>query len=184
MIVDASLLFSGAQSATGVFSGQALTTTAVSTNIIDLQSAAMVSGAGLTPPAQQGRDLGIAPEWYPIQVKSFVVTSLTGGTSINVQVQGAPDSGSGTPGSYYTIFESGVITVGNATLAGQDLMDAAIASIPAGYAIPRFLQLNYVIVGTMGAGSVFGGLMLGTDNIPTGPLGALSGYKPGFIVNN
>lgn len=181
MILDGTLVFDGTISTSGV-AGVAVTTTRVSTNVIDLQSASIISGQGSS--SNQGRDIGSAPDWYPVHFKCLVVASLTGGTSINVQLQGAPDNGSGSPGSYYTIFESGVITTGNPTLAGQDLIDSAVASIPAGYALPRFLQANYVVVGTYSAGTVFCGITLATDDFPVGPTGAVSGYKPGFVVAN
>jgi hypothetical protein len=161
----------------------AITTTRVSTNIIDLQGANLVSGQGLTPPVQQGRDLGSAPDDHPVHCKVYVTAALLGGTSINVQLQGAPDNGSGSPGTYYTIMESGVILTAN-LLQGQDLIDSAIATVPAGYALPRFLQINYVVVGTYTSGTVFAGLTLATDDFPVGPNANISGYKPGFVVNN
>ena len=89
MFLDANLTFDTAA---------AITTTRVSTNVIDLLA---------------NRDLGVGR----VQVKlvCLVTTAFTSATptaTLNVQLQGAPDNGSGSPGGYATILESGVTPLG------------------------------------------------------------------------
>jgi hypothetical protein len=66
-------------------------------------------------------------------------------------------------------------------------MDMDMPRPPDGIAIPRFLQLNYTIVGTMSGGSTLSAFIVldrddqpyqGTDNAIMG------GYPPGIVIAN
>jgi len=159
----------------------ALTTTRVSTNVIDLQSPSIISGQGTT--SNQGRDLNSGDG---IQVPKLYVeclTTFTSGTSMNVQFQGAPDNGSGSPGSYSTFAETGVIPVAN-LFAGARIAEWDLPGAPTNYPIARFIQLNYVIVGTMATANIYAAIVLSRDEAPQGAGLYFSGYKPGFVVAN
>lgn len=76
----------------------AVTVTAVSTNVLDLVN---------------NRDLGIGK--YKLSVMCLVGTAFTSATAsatLNIQLQGAPDNGSGAAGGYSLIGESGVVPLG------------------------------------------------------------------------
>lgn len=90
MIIDGLLVFDPANTP--------ITVTATSTNVLDM----LVN-----------RDMGIGR----VQGKILVLVqagfaSATPAATMNVQLQGAPDSGSGTPGTYQTILESGLLPLG------------------------------------------------------------------------
>jgi hypothetical protein len=73
-------------------------------------------------------------------------TALATGTSatLNVQLQGAPDNGAGSPGTWQTLGESGPITAAQGT-AGQVI--ARLPYLPPfpKNLRPRFLRLNFEI---------------------------------------
>ena len=97
--------------------GTAMTSTAVSTNVLDFGV-----GSGCTR-AVHGRCAG-AGRGNP----GDVLTSFTSGstnTTLNVQVQGAPDNGSGSPGGYQTIYETGVQYLGQLVAASSFPGEAA-----------------------------------------------------------
>lgn len=63
MILDMQLMFSGTVAADGTKTGQALTATAISTNVIDLRQAA-------TPATADEGMLGFAEQWLIVQVQT------------------------------------------------------------------------------------------------------------------
>ena len=152
MFLDANLQFSAAQ---------ALTTTAPSTLVIDLL------GVGTGNASQNiignasvfGEDIGIGSGPGIPTLLVLVTTTMTGGTSVNVQFQGAIDNGSNAPGTYNTYGESGAVVTAS-LLAGtmiwrQDVPAVIPWSLGVGAGpMPRFIRLNYLIVGTYGAGAI------------------------------
>ncbi len=72
-----------------------------------------------------------------------------------MQIQGAPDTAPGTPGtpgSWVTYAESGLILAA-ALLANTVFFRIAVPAIqPEGGPMPRFLRLNYVVAGSNAAG--------------------------------
>jgi hypothetical protein len=139
MILDALLSFS-------LTAGDVPTVTAVSGNILDLHLAGLPVLANL----QGARDIGIGDD-PAMKLLVQVTTTFAGGTSLAVALQGATDNGSGSPNAFVAWWTSPVYAL--ATLvAGARLMDMDMPRPPAGVAIPRFLQLNYTIVGTMSGG--------------------------------
>lgn len=142
MIFDSTTQFSKAQ---------VVTTTAASTNVIDL----LASGIPYNQSSALKRDFGVGSS-VPVQVQ--VVEAFAGATSVAVAVETDDNSG----------FSS----------ATEILRTAAIpvASLKAGYAfniddIPtgtseQYLRLNYVVVGTATTGKITAGVVLARQHNP------------------
>jgi hypothetical protein len=165
MILDGALQFTGTA---GVAGSPDIPTTGTqqSTNVIDLVAA---------------RDLGIGDD-PALKLLVQVLTTFTGGTSLDVQLQGAPDNGSGLPGAYTTMWDSTAIAEANLT-AGTYIANVDLPRIfgptplkPGIQVLPRFLRLNYVTVLTHTAGALFGAIVLDRED-------QLS-YPPGVIIPN
>ncbi len=137
-----------------------------STNVIDL----MGDGAGTTVTNIWGNStLPFSPDARGVgspvpQIDIIIGTAATAGTStptLNVQLQGAEDNGSGSPGSYQTYRETGVITVAQLT-AGQHIRLDFAPPFPLNDR-PRFLRLNFEIP----AGTAFGAGTIASANVVT-----------------
>lgn len=165
MILDGALQFTGAAGA--VNSDTPTTGTQQSTNILDLVNA---------------RDMGIGDD-PALKILVLVTEAFTVGTSLNVQIQGAPDDGTGNPGTWTTMIESGVLleatmVVGRLILAidlPRILLPTELAPTAA-QALPRFLRLQYVTDGTHTTGKVFGCIVLDRQDQIS--------YPPGIVINN
>ncbi len=163
MIIDSNLKFNDSQ---------AITATAASTNVLDLLNA---------------RDLGVGDNDLNVMVISDgTFASADGTATLNIQFQGAPDNGSGAPGTYTTYAETGVLTQTqlNSGGAGAVLLPievparAVMGDTGNGTVLPRFYRLNYVN-GTevFSAGHItFAGIVLDAER-PTQ-------YPSGFTVAN
>ncbi len=141
MYLDAALNFSTAQ---------AITATAASAGVIDL--AGLGSGNTMTNifgnAAVFGMDIGVGDVMGHPKLEVAINTTFLTLTSLNIQFQGAPDNGSGSPGTYVTYAESGVILA--ATLvAGAVVFKIDVPEVqPETGPLPRFLRLNYVVAGS------------------------------------
>lgn len=176
MIRDAFLLFDSAANLAQV------TGTYTSANILDLHMSGIPTLANL----QGARDLGIGDN-PALKLLVQVVTAFTGTTgTLQVILQGAPDNGSGVPGSYSNWWASPLYTVAQLN-AGSRLMDMDLPRPPDGVSMPRFLRMSYVIAtATMTAGTVSAEIILdrqdqpyqGTDNSISG------GYPAGLTIAN
>ena len=161
MILDGLLQFSGTAGVAG--STDSPTTGAQNSgNVIDLQNA---------------RDLGIGDN-PAIKIVAICMTTFTGGTSLQVTVQGSTDN------STFTTMASGPVIVEANLIAGTHLCDIDLPRIAgalmdrpgASQALPRYLRLGYTTVGTHGAGAVFAALALDRhDQIA---------YPPGIVIAN
>jgi hypothetical protein len=178
MILDAFLMFD-----IGVLI-TANGTTQASTNIIDLHN--NVAGVGGIPALanlQGARDMGIGDD---PSLKLFVAVTVaaTTGTSMSVALQGAPDNGSGAPGSYATWYVSPVYTTAQLILSAR-LLDMDVPRPPAGVAIPRFLRLLYTTVSTCNP-TVESGIVLDRPDQPYSSTNnaILGGYPAGINIAN
>ena len=157
MFIDGALQFSGTAGVAG--SPDSPTTgTQVSNNVIDFLNA---------------RDMGIGDD-PALKVLAEVTVAFTGGTSLQVNYQTSPDN------STWTTAVSGpVIAEANLTV-GAYLLSIDVPRPAAGLAaIPRYARLQYVTVGTHGAGSLFASIVLDREDLPT-----LLAYPPGLVIAN
>lgn len=168
MILDGALQFTGTAGTVGATALDTPTTgTQQSTNMLDLVSM---------------RDLGIGDD-PALKLLIQCMTTFTGGTSLDVSLQGAPDNGSGSPGAWTTMWDGGVV-VEASLLAGVYLANVDLPRIlrptplapTAAQALPRFLRLNYVSAGTHGAGGIYGAIVLDREDQIS--------YPPGVVIAN
>lgn len=157
--------------------------TYTSANIIDLHMAGIPVLANL----QGARDMGIGDK-PALKMLVQVGTAFTSGGAGTLQValQGAPDNGSGAPGTFVSWWLSPAYAL--ATLnAGSRLYDMDLPRPPDGVGVPRFLRMAYIIGGaTMTAGTVGAWIVLdrmdqmyqGTDN------SVMGGYPAGITIAN
>lgn len=186
MILDGLLLFTGTSNgATSTIAGAPYydvptTGTQDSSNILDL---GIANGIPTSANGGGARDLGIgdAPS---LKLMARVVVAFAGGTSLVMQLQGAPDNGSGAPGTYTVMWATAAIVeaslVQGAELANIDVPKAVWLQV-----LPRFLKLTFVSVGThTGGGGVEATIVIDRDDQIIGASGAMSGYPAGQNVAN
>jgi hypothetical protein len=185
MILDAFLTFTGTGNGAtgGITSGQwtdsPTTGTQAASNIIDL---GVTSGVPTSANGAGARDIGVGDD--PMLKLSVIATAaLTGGASLQLQLQGAPDNGSGGQGAYTTMWTSPAILEANLT-AGAQLANVDVPRVIPGQPLPRFLKLNFISGGTHGAGAVEAQIVLDRDDQIIGTTGAQSGYPAGITVAN
>lgn len=142
MILDRELRFSSAQTIAFAVG------TAASTDVIDLH----MSGIPVLANLQGARDLGAAGTKLKLLVVVIAAATSAGAGTLSVTFQGAPDNGSGAPGTYATWWVSPAYALATLT-AGARLMDLDFPRPPAGIAIPRFVRLLY----TVGTADLTGG---------------------------
>lgn len=175
MILDALLQFSSAQ---------AITATAVSTNIIDL---GVTSGIPSSASGGGARDIGIGDDPAMKLLVQVITTFTSGGAgTLQIALQGAVDNGAGAPAAFSTWWTSPAYAL--ATLnAGSRLFDMDMPRPPDGIAIPRFLQMNYINATAVFTGGTISSFIVldrddqiyqGTDN------SILGGYPAGINVAN
>jgi hypothetical protein len=144
MIIDNQLLFS---------SNQALTASADSDNIIDLQNA---------------RDMGIGDNpalKLFVQVTTAFLTTNAG--TVQVAIQGSTDN---TTYTNYALSDSTAYTTASMT-AGSRLFDIDMPRPKGGAALPRYLKLRYTIANTFTQGKVSAGLVLDRNDYVAYPSG-------------
>src|SRR5215472_8125371 len=163
MILDGQLMFTGGPGGIGtVPPGTTLriadlvtATGATSNNILDLAIGQTNLAGGLplsatSPSTQPFRDLGIGDDpALKILVTAIGGAWAPGGATLAVSLQGAPDSGTGTPAAFVNWYTSVAVsgTTINSALPSLRLMDMDMPRPPAGQPLPRFLQLLYTVAG-------------------------------------
>lgn len=186
MILDGLLTFTGTSNGAtgGITSGaqtdSPTTGTQVASNIIDLGvisgiPASAVNGGG-------ARDIGTGDD-PSLKLSIICTAALTGGTSLQVDLSGAPDAGSNTPGAYTVMWTSPVIAEAS-LLAGTQIANIDVPRPVPGQPLPRYLRLRFISVGTHGAGAVEGQIVIDRDDQVVGITGAYSGYQAGINVAN
>ena len=145
MTIDALLLFDP--------TGTAITTTAASTNILDLGTQ---------------RDLGIGDPALEVDIVIQQTFTAAGNATLNVQIQSSVDNVTWSP-----LVESSPIPVAN-LLQGRKILRMELPAdqptLTAG--IGRYLRLYYIVAtGPFTAGQVMAALVLNRNSLPTYPSG-------------
>ena len=185
MIIDGFFLFTGTSNgASGGITSTAntdapTTGTQDCSNIVDI---GIKSGVPSSAAGGGARDLGIGDK-PALKVLIQVTTAFTGGTSLQVQLQGAPDNGSGSPGAYYPMWTSQAIAEAALT-PGADIGNIFMPQPEPGQVLPRFLKVTCITVGTHTAGQIEAAIVLDQIQQITGSTNALSGYPAGLNVAN
>lgn len=184
MILDGLLTFTGTffGATGGVQSGQYTDAptngTQTSSNVLDLG----LAGIPLSASGGGARDIGIGDD-PAMKLLVLVVVAFTGGTSLQVNLQGAPDNGSGAPGALTTMYSSPVVVEAN-LIIGARLADIDVPRPVPAQPLPRFLALQYVSVGTHGAGQLRAHIILDRHDMPEQSNAVLGGYPPGIAIAN
>src|SRR5215472_694465 len=164
MILDGLLIFTGGTTygAGTLAIGQALTATAVSTNVIDLgpgPTNTALPPSQTSPNTQPYRDIGIGDD-PAMKLLVQCLTTFATGTSLTVAFQGAADDGTGNAAAFSTYYSSPAIATAS-LVAGARLMDMDVPRPPQGIAEPRFLRLNFTVGGSnFTNATIFAGLVL------------------------
>lgn len=130
MITDAQLTLSD---------NQAVTVTAASANQIDLTTARNLARSGARS----------------MRIVSLVTTAFTGATSMQATVRQSAAANMGSP----DVIASGPVVVEANLTAGKKLLDIPWPDMDP-VAAKQYLDVNYVVVGTHGAGAIWTGIVL------------------------
>lgn len=150
----------------------------VSGNSLDLGLSGLPTSSG----GGGARDIGIGDD-PAMKLLVLVATAFASGTSLQVNIQGAPDNGSGAAGSF-TVMASGPVVAEASLIVGARLFDDDMPRPAPGQPLPRFIQLGYVTVGTHTAGAVKAYLVLDRHDLPEQSNAVLGGYPAGITVAN
>ncbi|MGC9195347.1 MAG: Bbp16 family capsid cement protein [Syntrophobacteraceae bacterium] len=175
MIMDSLAMFDGGLSATGVFTGTSVVsgttfTSAAATDSANILDLSQIAGSA----AGRGRDIGIGDD-PELKIAIEVMTAFAGaGASMQIELQTAPDNGSGSPGTWAPINMTPVIPVAS-------LVPGQINTLEIVPGVQKFLKLTYVVTGAnMTAGAIASGIVL--DRGQLGPnLGYPSGYSNQYV---
>jgi hypothetical protein len=186
MIIDAAQLFTGtANGASGGITASAYTDlpttgTQAASNIIDYGVLNGIPSGGVNNPAN--RDMGIGDD-PALKIAIICTTALAGGTSLQCQIQGAPDNASGATGTYTTLWTSAVFAEAS-LIAGAQLGNIDFPREVPGVGPVRYVKLNFISVGTHTSGAVEAFVALDEDRQIKSAAGNQSGYPAGINVAN
>ena len=155
--------------------------TYASTNVLDY---GVLSGIPASASGGGARDMGVGDN-PALKLLVQVSTTFVGGTSLQIAIQGAIDDLTGNPSTFNTCYTSPAIVTANLN-AGSRLFDIDFPRPPDGIAIPRFVRLAYIILGTMTAGKVVAGVVLDRVDQPYSSTdnAILGGYPAGINIAN
>ena len=185
MIIDGLMLFTGTSNgASGGITASSYTDspttgTQVASNILDL---GVTSGVPSSANGGGARDLGIGDN-RALKLSAIVTTAFIGGTSLQLEFSGAPDNGSGSPGSYTVMWTGPAIAEAN-LVQGAQACNVDIPRVVWEQVLPRFLRMRFISVGTHSAGAIEAWVALDIDQQIIGTTGAQSGYPAGVTVAN
>lgn len=150
----------------------------------DILDYGILSGIPSSANGGGARDMGVGDD-PALKLVVQIGTTFVGGTSLQVVMKGAVDDGTGNPAAFSTWWASPVYVTATMN-AGSRLFDMDFPRPPDGIAVPRYVKLSYVTVGTFTAGIISSFVVLdrpdqmyqGTDN------SILGGYQAGINVAN
>lgn len=182
MILDSLLQFSSAQSLAIAIG------TAPSTNVIDFGLGTAASPA-IPSDANGGgaRDMGIGDDpALKLLVQISTAATSGGAGTLAISLQGAPDDGTGAPGTFVSWWTSPAYTLAQMA-AGARLLDIDFPRPPQGAPIPRFVRLLYTVAGAnLTGGAIQSYVVLDRDDQPY--LGTdnsiIGGYPAGINIAN
>lgn len=185
MILDGLLTFTGtSQGATGGISSGAQTDlpttgTQDASNIIDL---GVTLGIPTSANGGGARDMGIGD--YPaMKLSAIVIAAFTTSSTIQVQLAGAPDDGTGHQGSYTVMWTQA--TAVTSAAAGFQLCNVDLPRVVFEQVLPRYLKMTFIGGGTTNStGTIEANIVLDLDQQIIGTTGAMSGYPAGINVAN
>lgn len=186
MILDNLLTFTGTSNGAtgGIQSGPQTdlptTGTQDSSNIIDL---GVINGLPTYARGGGARDIAVGDDPM-LKLSAIVATAFNNLTSLQIQLQGAPDNGSGAPGSWTVMWSSPAVVLASLT-QGAQLANVDVPRPIVGQPVPRFLKLTFVGVGTANStGTVEAQIVIDRDDQIVGTTGLYSGYPAGINVAN
>lgn len=176
MILDGLLQFNA-----GTTGDLPTTGTQNSTNTIDL---GITSGIPSSANGGGARDMGIGDN-PALKMLVQVLTTFSSGTSLQIALQGAVDNGSGAPAAFSTWWTSPAYAEASLN-AGSRLYDMDLPRPPDGIAVPRYLRLAYITVGTHTAGALQAFIVLDRDDqmYNSTDNSVIGGYPAGITVAN
>lgn len=186
MIIDAFAKFTGGSAAPGNNDGVTDSpTTGAQTSSFQLDIGIGSATNPAIPSSAAGggaRDLGIGDD-PALKLMVDITVTFTGGTSLGINLQGAPDNGSGAPGAFTTMYTGPVVAVAS-MIQGTRMADVDLPRQVPGQPLPRYLQLAYAITGTFGAGKLEAALVLDRNDQPYQANAFSGGYPPGIVIAN
>lgn len=184
MILDGLLTFTGTSNgATGGITSGAQTDlpttgTTVASNIVDLGLAGLpvsASGGG-------ARDIAVGDRPM-LKLSAIVIAAFTSGSTLQLELSGAPDNGSGAPGSYTVMWTSPVYA--SVLTAGLQLANIDVPRVIEGQVLPRYLRLRFIQGATANTtGTIEAQIVIDRFDQIVGTTGFLSGYPAGITVAN
>lgn len=171
MILDGLLTFDPNPTSVAIAAG-----TQASTNVISLRAAGQIP---VLANLQGARDMGIGDN-PALKISANVVVAFASAASagtMSVAFQGAPDDGTGAPGTFVTYYTTPVYTTAQLAVTSGGLMNMDVPRPPVGVGMPAYYRLLYTVAtATMTAGSVASYLVLDrTDYIA---------YPAGLAISN
>lgn len=184
MILDALQQFTGGSGGVGStnYSDAPTTGTQNSSNVIDY---GIASGIPSSANGGGARDMGIGDS-PALKLMIQVSTTFGGGTSLQIGIESASDNGSGVPGSWSGAWWLSPAYAEANLVAGARLYDMDFPRPPQGIAVPRFVRLTYITVGTHTSGALQAWVVLDRDDQMYNSTNnsVLGGYPPGLAIAN
>lgn len=186
MILDGLLTFTGTSNgATGGITSGAQTDlpttgTTIASNIVDL---GVTSGIPSSANGGGARDLGIGDKPM-LKLSAIAIAAFTSGSTLQLELSGAADNGSGAPSSTYTVMWTSPVYA-SVIGAGLQLANVDLPRVIEGQVLPRYLRMRFIQGGTANTtGTIEAQIVIDRNDQIVGTAGNLSGYPAGINIAN